>query len=174
MGDTRFATQVAHDALVGARDQIKSVLDALSSGQLTEHSEDPDDTALLKTAERMILERKSRNAYFSNMPFGEPAWDILLDLFVAHARGRSISVSSACLAANVPPTTALRNTAYLESEGALERHASKTDARVFYLSLSPSTLTSMRAYLRQIVRQQRNFAGLISNHAGDGYSGSAL
>lgn len=157
MGDTYFATQVAHDVLMIARDQIKSVLDALSSGNLSEQICILDDAALLETAERMIQERKSRNTAFPDMPFGEPAWDILLDLFVAHIRGRSISVSSVCLAANVPPTTALRQTAYLESNGTLERRASATDARVFYLSLSPSTPESMRKYLRQITRQQRNF-----------------
>jgi DNA-binding MarR family transcriptional regulator len=166
MRDSRFATQVAHDVLVGARDQIKFVLDALSSGQLNECTNEPDDVAMLKIAERMILERKHRNAYFSNIPFGEPVWDILLDLFVAHAQERSISVSSVCLAANVPPTTALRYTAHLENEGVLERRASKTDARVFYLSLSASALEAMRTYLRQIARRQRNFSDLISKHAG--------
>src|SRR3546814_19760209 len=40
--------------------------------------------------------------------FGEPAWDMLLDLYAAALEGRRLSVSSSCLAAGVPPTTALR------------------------------------------------------------------
>jgi hypothetical protein len=49
--------------------------------------------------------------------FGEPAWDILLDLFIAHCRGDDLQVSSVCIEASVPSTTILRWIARLESEG---------------------------------------------------------
>ena len=40
--------------------------------------------------------------------FADPAWDIMLDLFAARIEGKDITVSSAGIAACVPPTTALR------------------------------------------------------------------
>jgi hypothetical protein len=39
--------------------------------------------------------------------FADPGWDILLDLYAARQEGKQVSVSSLCIAAAVPPTTAL-------------------------------------------------------------------
>jgi hypothetical protein len=43
-----------------------------------------------------------RARYFKRELFKDPAWDILLDLYVARADGRGISVSSACIASGAP------------------------------------------------------------------------
>lgn len=61
--------------------------------------------------------------------FGEPAWDILLDLYVAHLDGRQVAVSSACIAACVPPTTALRYLNRLERSGLIRRRPDAKDHR---------------------------------------------
>ncbi len=42
--------------------------------------------------------RRRRSRIFQNNElFGEPAWDILLDLYIAHVEKKSVSVSSACI-----------------------------------------------------------------------------
>jgi DNA-binding IclR family transcriptional regulator len=78
--------------------------------------------------------------------FGEPAWDILLDLHAAAARGLAVSVSNACLAADAPASTALRWLQHLQAEGLVERLADATDARRHYVRLTDEGLTRMRAY----------------------------
>jgi hypothetical protein len=49
-----------------------------------------------------------RSQHFVPALFADPAWDILLDLAAARIDGRMVAVSSLCIAAAVPATTALR------------------------------------------------------------------
>ncbi len=58
-------------------------------------------------AREIYKARRLRDAVLPRL-FGEPAWDILLDLFASEAEHIDVSVSSACLAAGVPATTAHR------------------------------------------------------------------
>ena len=53
--------------------------------------------------------------------FGEPAWDILLLLFIAACEGRRLSLDAACSGAQVPETTALRWIAVLEKRSLIVR-----------------------------------------------------
>lgn len=95
--------------------------------------------ALLAAAEGAYNQRRARKQIFENSGlFGEPAWDILLDLYVAELRERRVSVSDACLASGVPPTTALRWLALLEEANLVERHKDPHDARRVHLELSES------------------------------------
>lgn len=80
--------------------------------------------------------------------FADPAWDLLLDLFVAHESNKSMSVSSACIAAAVPPTTALRWIALLEKRGLIERRADSNDSRRSFLDLSSYAYLRMQEWLR--------------------------
>ncbi|GHC94992.1 winged helix DNA-binding protein [Novosphingobium pokkalii] len=82
--------------------------------------------------------------------FGEPAWDILLDLFIAYKRGTELQVSSVCLEAGVPSTTILRWIARLEREGLLYRQADTGDSRRRYVRLTQDGLTMMRNILGAI------------------------
>lgn len=51
----------------------------------------------LALARQAYALRRKRAAIFGNPElFGEPAWDILLDLYIAHAEAKPVSVSSAC------------------------------------------------------------------------------
>ncbi len=54
-------------------------------------------------AERLYAERRKRDEYFPPSLFGEPAWDLLLALFIAHDDGRHVSLSEAYDAAKVDP-----------------------------------------------------------------------
>src|SRR3546814_4636973 len=40
--------------------------------------------------------------------FGEPAWDMLIDLFIHESEGKKVATSALCLASTAPPSTALR------------------------------------------------------------------
>ena len=68
--------------------------------------------------------------------FGEPAWDILLDVFIAQKSRREIQVSSVCLEAGVPSTTILRWLARLEQEGLIYRASDNVDGRRRYVRLT--------------------------------------
>lgn len=98
-------------------------------------------------ARQAYQHRRSRNLIFGNDDlFGEPAWDILLDLFIAAKERRRISVTSACIGAAVPPTTALRWIAILESQQLLVREADPGDARRIYVTLTGLGYEKMLEY----------------------------
>jgi len=71
----------------------------------SEAPERPDQRELVRAA---IFARRMRDDSFPGDLFGEPAWDCLLDLYLAALEKRRLSVTDVCVAATVPPTTALR------------------------------------------------------------------
>jgi DNA-binding MarR family transcriptional regulator len=56
---------------------------------------------LRAVAERLYAERRKREEYFPPALFGEPAWDLLLTLFIANDDGRPVSLSEAYDAAQI-------------------------------------------------------------------------
>ncbi len=93
--------------------------------------------------------RRKREAVFGNQElFGEPAWDILLDLYIAHAEGKSVSVSSACIGSASPPTTGLRWLGVLQEAGLVEREHDPRDQRRVLVRLSTKGVDRMETYFR--------------------------
>jgi DNA-binding MarR family transcriptional regulator len=93
--------------------------------------------------------RRRRSAYFDPMLFAEPAWDMLLDLYVAEREGRPMAVLSACIGAAAPQTTALRWMRILETQGLIRKEVDKRDARRIYVRLTEDGIARMRALLRE-------------------------
>jgi DNA-binding MarR family transcriptional regulator len=105
-------------------------------------------------ARSLYQERSCRSALLPADLLGEPAWDILLDLFASEHEQREISVSSACIASSAPPTTGLRYLAKLETAGLVERSAAAGDRRRFNLRLTPEGRAAMSAILERIAAQR--------------------
>lgn len=109
-----------------------------------------EDTGLNASDIRNIIRlRRLRDRYFPSDLFADPGWDILLDLMAARLEGTRVSVSSLCIAAAVPATTALRWIKNMTDAGYLERRADPSDARRVYIRLSDQTAARMAEYLRQ-------------------------
>ena len=77
----------------------------------------------------MIRARRLRERYFPGDLFADPAWDMLLDLMAARLEGQKVAVSSLCIAAAVPATTALRWIKTLTDHGLFVRVADPQDGR---------------------------------------------
>lgn len=100
----------------------------------------PTPSVNLSVALRKYLRmRRSRDQLLPGGWFADPAWDILLDLYLADLDNRKIYVSSACIAAAVPSTTGLRWIAKLESSGLIVRYPDQSDQRRFWLALTDQT-----------------------------------
>lgn len=93
-------------------------------------------TGTYELASALIAERRQRDAIFGEQMFGEPGWDMLLDLYVAQWHMRPVSTTSLCIASCVPPTTALRWIKRLTDQGWIERYEDKADRRRIYVRLS--------------------------------------
>jgi len=100
----------------------------------------------------MIRARRLRDQYFSAELFADPAWDMLLDLTAARLEGRQVAVSSLCIAAAVPPTTALRWIKTLTEQGVLVRISDPNDGRRVFIELSDDAAHEMLAYLAAVQR----------------------
>jgi DNA-binding MarR family transcriptional regulator len=100
----------------------------------------------------MIRARRLRDQYFSGELFADPAWDMLLDLLLARIEQRTVAVSSLCIAAAVPPTTALRWIKRLTDEGIFIRTADPRDGRRVFIDLSDEAAEAMGNYIRAVER----------------------
>lgn len=103
-----------------------------------------------RQARGLMKARARRSQFFRESLFSDPAWDILLDLFIAAADGGRRTVSTVGLAGNVPPTTALRWISALEREGLVAREADPRDARRVFLDLTAAGISAMRRYFDSI------------------------
>lgn len=127
--------RIAEQLLVIAQDEGDSEADSVGPTQSDSHVHaDPD--VLAKLAIWMYRARRARERNLPADLLGEPAWDILLDLFIAKSRGQRVSVTSVCIASQVPATTGLRWIGLLQAEGLILRDDDSTDRRRAFLRLS--------------------------------------
>lgn len=108
------------------------------------------DRARAKMVRRIIHHRRMRERQFAACLLADPGWDMLLDLYAAHYERQKVSVSSLCIAAAVPATTALRWIRTLEEEGHVERSQDPYDGRRIYLAMSEAARIKMDNYFDDI------------------------
>lgn len=112
-----------------------------------------DDEALDAGFIRSIIRvRRMRDHFFQSDLFADPAWDMLLDLMAARVERQRVAVSSLCIAAAVPPTTALRWIKGLCDQGLFVRVADPEDGRRVFIELSAETAARMEAFLKSVQR----------------------
>ncbi len=108
-----------------------------------------DNDRYLAIARARYKARRKRVAFFqAEELFGEPAWDILLDLYIAYAEDKPVSVSSACIGSASPPTTGLRWLGVLQSAGLVEREHDPRDQRRVLVRLSQHGIEQMETYFK--------------------------
>lgn len=59
-------------------------------------------TPALEYARSLFRQRRARDAIFSAELFGEPAWDLLLTLYIARCEGHWLSMPALSRSANLP------------------------------------------------------------------------
>lgn len=110
----------------------------------------PGANAGIEAVARLLYDqRRLRREAFGDdaQLFTEPAWDLLLDVFIASGEGRIVSVSATSIGACVPPTTALRCVRLLEAKGLVTTRAHPTDGRMKVVRLTPASRAMIVDYL---------------------------
>ena len=105
-----------------------------------------------ETVRAIIRARRLRARYFDAELFADPAWDMLLDLVQAEIDQLRVPVSSLCIAAAVPATTALRWIKTMTDSGLFVRRADPHDGRRVFVEMAPDTSFAMRRYFAEIGR----------------------
>lgn len=128
----------------------------VNSFQINENHSSPYDTEfsaydLIHLAKGLYKSRRRRENYFSFDIFGEPAWDMLIDMYIQKAGGKKVAVSDACIASSVPPTTGLRWITILEHQNLIVRIQDENDKRRVFLELSDQAYQKIERLLCDIL-----------------------
>ncbi len=140
------------DAAQAILDQIRVTSGCDTFGRPRSESK-PRVEAAIETARRAYAERNSRADFMGSKDiFGEPAWDMLLDLFICQSNDEDVAVKAACLHADTPPSTTIRWLKVLEQNGLLETHVDPADPKQHLIHLTPTGYEGMIRYLESIAR----------------------
>lgn len=123
-------------------------------GASTPAGDTVSEADLVQLARRISYWRRKRDALFDPVIFADPEWDILLDLFAEGGFGRRVSMSSLCIAAAVPTTTAVRCINMMVDRGVLAKSRDSNDARRMLIELTDETRAKMRTWLAGVARTQ--------------------
>ena len=126
-GDVRA---LAHQLLTWA-DHLSDRFDP--SRELTEEGRH-DFVLVLATALRDA--RKLRAQIFPGIPFGNPNWDVMVDLFLQEMNGYRTSLDHLALNGDLPAPIVYESVDALAELGLIERAPDRFDTRVFWLSLT--------------------------------------
>ncbi len=102
------------------------------------------------TVRSVIRARRLRSRFFREDLFADPAWDMLLDLLQAEISQLRVPVSSLCIAAAVPATTALRWLKNMTDKGIFVRRADPHDGRRVFVELSREASVALRRYFAEV------------------------
>ena len=122
------------------------------------------DQVTARQVRAVLRARRLRDSIFPSELFADPAWDIVLDLMAARLENVRVSVSSLCIAAAVPPTTALRWIRQLTERGLLERRADPDDGRRIFIALSDQGAAAVTRWFQE----SRDLLQLASGQGGSG------
>ena len=111
------------------------------------------DTRLdpVRMAAIIYADRRRREKLWGEGLFGEPAWDMMLELYVAAGQGNALSTKAVTMGSAVPPTTALRWLETMEKENVIRRFADPGDRRRMCVELSAATHANMTDYLNETI-----------------------
>ncbi len=151
MADLTDYVRPLADELIALASRLKIAGEAAATSVAIQHPKKikpaQASARALKLARHTYLLRRKRAAIFGDPDlFGEPAWDILLDLFIAAGEGKSVSVSSACIGSASPPTTGLRWLGVLTDHGLIARENDPEDNRRVIVKLTSSGHTAMQRF----------------------------
>ncbi len=149
--------------LIATANELLAIAHELESSDAEQRAEDSatlhiakDSPVWSEVARSAYRERRRRGKIFNDPTlFGEPAWDILLDLFIAAKERKRLPVTSACIGAAVPATTALRWLTVLEEKRLIVRENDTADARRVFVRLSTDGYEKMVAYFANIAGDMR-------------------
>ncbi len=106
--------------------------------------------ALIEAARQEAEKRRRRKQLLPEGMFGEPAWEMLLLLYIEQ-QGNRLHLSRLSENLSVPGTTALRWLSYLEDRGLVEREAHPTDLRSAFLKLTDKAIKTLDVYLSEAI-----------------------
>lgn len=98
-------------------------------------------------AKAWVSADRARDRAFGADLFSDPAWTILLHLYIGQRSGQPCSVASLCVGSNLPQSTGLRWILALERTGMVIRNVDPLDRRRMLVSLTANATEKMESAL---------------------------
>jgi len=108
----------------------------------------------LPIARAILEDRRRRSRLFNPGMFGEPGWELLLNLYVNDQEGPRLTIGKLIQLAGTAQSTSLRWLDYLEDQGLINREEHPTDARTAFVALTDKARESLTSYLSQMLTPQ--------------------
>ena len=103
---------------------------------------------LRKKAIALFDSRRRRLDFFARAIFNEPAWDILLALYIRAWTHSPLSIATLSQVVGTPPSSTLRWVGYLARERLIERIDTPQDRRTTQVGISPKGWQILNDYLK--------------------------
>lgn len=116
---------------------------------------EPTQEELVPLLRSFVGTNQQREEFLDPDLFSDPAWNILLDLASARLENKPVPVSSACVAARVPMSTALRHIRHLVADGYVKRWQDPSDRRRDLLMIEERGMKSVMDYLAALWKRWR-------------------
>lgn len=101
----------------------------------------------LNNAKQAVSRRKFRRQLLGSPHlFGEPAWDMLIELFIHACECKRVSMSELCLITDIPASSALRLVHRLRDKQMVVLVPDVTDGRRHFVELTNDTLQRVEGY----------------------------
>jgi DNA-binding MarR family transcriptional regulator len=108
---------------------------------------EPQSTPQLALVRQLMEQRRLRHKFLPDELFHEPAWDMLLALYVSCHEGNMINVKHLVSCTPVPATTAQRWIDHMAKLGLIARSVDMDDKRRIEVKLSDAGLQMIDQYL---------------------------
>jgi len=131
------------------------ILKAFESRQREECYKDYAETGrprdyLVERAKAELKARRHRHRYLPSSMFGEPAWDMLIALYLAEEETRPETICSLIVGAGLPHATGLRWLHVMENHRLAIRQPHPSDKRVVQMELTENGRRALDNYFATI------------------------
>jgi DNA-binding MarR family transcriptional regulator len=120
---------------------VSGLLDESATSQVTGERQE-----LVRRARETFRNRRRRRDIFGEFMFGEPAWDMLLVLYISETREGRNTVGNLASHSGAPTSTAQRWIELLIDRGLALREAHPTDRRTVFIKLSDDGRAALDLY----------------------------
>jgi hypothetical protein len=121
--------------------------------QRAESTAQRDNLSELLSVEKVrwfIRAQKLRPHYLGDRLFGDPSWELLLELLLASVENRPMQVSGLGISAGIPTATAHRWLDRLTSRGLVARRADDADRRRIFVEPTELAIRQVMAYVADL------------------------
>ncbi len=155
--------QFSNDEMAELRSRIDQIHDLLAKGAGDEPPR-PDPVFAIEEVQPRLIDqlslsiqlRRLRKSHFGTAQMSGAVWDMMLDLMLANANGRTLSASDLATGAGVPLSSGLRMIAALEGAGLARRSIDERDRRRSIVRLTEAGAGKMASYFDKMNAAMRS------------------